>query len=272
MNGTLKRISSYQYGSEMKMNKIEFNIDPVAECSVLVTLKSAYSSNVTQSVEHSSSADDSRYMAHFSAAIRQHFASVLMNVTPAYHTILVDYLPYRISEQQFVEQLNTLLTQSLSTLANNHSRSNVVELPAYYSKETALDLERYQHKGLSLDSVIAYHTSQIYHVSAIGFIPGFAFMSDVPDELVLPRHATPRLTVPKGSIAIAGSKTAVYPSDSPGGWNIIGNCPLSLFNYEQLINADITSQGLSLLNVGDSVQFKAITKKEFIELGGVLNG
>lgn len=113
----------------MKMNKIEFNIDPVAECSVLVTLKPVCSSSVTQGAEHSSSADDSRYMAHFSEAIRQHFASVLMNVTPAYHTILVDYLPYRISEQQLVEQLNTLFTQSLSTLAKNIPNQMLLNCP-----------------------------------------------------------------------------------------------------------------------------------------------
>ncbi len=66
-------------------------------------------------------------MAHFSAAIRQHFASVLMNVTPAYHTILVDYLPYRISEQQLVEQLNTLLTNPCRHLQTTILDQNVVE-------------------------------------------------------------------------------------------------------------------------------------------------
>ncbi|SBS63850.1 5-oxoprolinase subunit B family protein [Vibrio atlanticus] len=248
----------------MTTNQIEFNIAPVAECSVLVTL--------TLSPNNQSSAEYAQYMAHFSYAIRQNLASVLMNVTSAYQTILVDYLPYRISEQQLIEQLNSLLSHAISSFSSVSNTRNTIELPAYYSPETALDLDRYQAKGLSLDDIIQYHTSQTYSVSAIGFTPGFAFMSDVVNELALPRHSTPRLRVPKGSIAIADTKTAVYPSDSPGGWNIIGNCPLSLFDYGQLTSADIASQGLSLLNVGDSVQFKAITKNEFIELGGVLNG
>ncbi|MEZ8288073.1 allophanate hydrolase subunit 1 [Vibrio sp. 10N.237.312.B06] len=255
----------------MTTNQIEFNIAPVAECSVLVTLTLSPSNSQSNS-------EYAQYMAHLSNAIRQNLASILMNVTPAYHTILVDYLPYRISEKQLIEQLNTLLSHAISSLSSVSYTRDTIELPAYYSPETALDLGRYQDKGLSLDDIIQYHTSQTYSVSAIGFTPGFAFMSDVVDELALPRHSTPRLSVPKGSIAIADTKTAVYPSDSPGGWNIIGNCPLPLFDHSQLKNADTTQTPLSLLNVGDTVRFIAISKQEFVELrfmeisGGVANG
>ncbi|MEZ9701638.1 allophanate hydrolase subunit 1 [Vibrio sp. 10N.261.46.E12] len=255
----------------MTTNKIEFNIAPVAECSVLVTL-------TLSPPNDQSSAEYAQCMAYFSDAIRQNLASVLMNVTPAYHTILVDYLPYRISEQQLIKQLNNLLAQAMSSFSRVSQTHNTIELPAYYSPETALDLDRYQDKGMTLDDIIQHHTSQTYSVSAIGFTPGFAFMSDVVSELALPRHSTPRLNVPKGSIAIADTKTAVYPSDSPGGWNIIGNCPLPLFDHNQLKNVDIAQRPLSLLNVGDTVRFIAISKKEFEELrlmeisGGVANG
>ncbi|EAQ52351.1 carboxyltransferase domain-containing protein [Vibrio sp. 10N.222.54.F12] len=255
----------------MTTNQIEFNIAPVAECSVLVTLTLSPSNSQSNS-------EYAQYMAHLSNAIRQNLASILMNVTPAYHTILVDYLPYRISEKKLIEQLNTLLSHAISSLSSVSYTRDTIELPAYYSPETALDLGRYQDKGLSLDDIIQYHTSQTYSVSAIGFTPGFAFMSDVVNELALPRHSTPRLSVPKGSIAIADTKTAVYPSDSPGGWNIIGNCPLPLFDHSQLKNADTTQTPLSLLNVGDTVRFIAISKQEFVELrfmeisGGVANG
>ncbi|CAH6857122.1 Allophanate hydrolase subunit 1 [Vibrio chagasii] len=247
------------YRKQMTKNEIKFNIEPVAECSVLVTL---------QPLTAGSSGSNAQYMAHFSDAIRQSLATVLMNVTPAYNTILVDYLPYRISEEHFISQLKSILIEAMATFSSESNTRNIIELPAYYSNETALDLDRYQAKGLSLDDIIHYHTSQIYSVSAIGFIPGFAFMSDVVEQLVLPRHSTPRLSVPEGSIAIAGSKTAVYPSDSPGGWNIIGNCPISLFDDAQLTQANQMHDKFSLLNVGDSVRFKAISKQEFVELGG----
>ncbi|WP_215405761.1 5-oxoprolinase subunit B family protein [Vibrio gigantis] len=250
----------------MTTNQIEFNIAPVAECSVLVTLTLS-PSNSQSSIQYA------QYMAHFSDVIRQNLASVLMNVTPAYHTILVDYLPYRISEQQIIEQLYSLLNQALISFSSANNYRKTIELPAYYSPETALDLDRYQDKGLSIDDIIQHHTSQPYSVSAIGFTPGFAFMSDVVSELALPRHSTPRLSVPKGSIAIADTKTAVYPSESPGGWNIIGNCPLPLFEHSLLKDANITQRPLSLLNVGDTVRFHAISRQEFIELGGgIVNG
>ncbi|MFB9143321.1 allophanate hydrolase subunit 1 [Vibrio artabrorum] len=250
----------------MSTNPIEFNIAPVAECSVLVTLTIPPST-------HRSPTIYAQYIARACDAIRQNLATVLMNVTPAYYSILVDYLPYRISEQQCITQLNLLLTQTLSSSIKTNDTGNIIELPAYYSLETALDLHRYQEKGLSLNDIIQYHTSQTYCVSAIGFMPGFAFMSDVVSELILPRHSTPRLAVPKGSIAIAGSKTAVYPSESPGGWNIIGHCPLPLFDHHQLKSAQGTQPSLSLLNVGDTVHFTSISKREFIKLSrGVTNG
>ncbi|WP_261904326.1 5-oxoprolinase subunit B family protein [Vibrio fortis] len=206
-------------------------------------------------------------VASISQQIRQIFAPYLMNVTPAYNTILVDYLPYRIQESELIQQLNALITNIDFNTLDSQSKS-IVTIPTYYSKDTALDLSRFEQQGLSLEQVIELHTSTIYQVSAVGFMPGFAFLSDVVPTLQMPRHETPRLSVPKGSVGIADRKTAVYPDQSPGGWNIIGRCPLQLFNsnvsVEELNNA-------SLFNVGDQVQFKAIDKSEFIELGGCLD-
>ncbi|MEF1306782.1 carboxyltransferase domain-containing protein, partial [Vibrio owensii] len=104
-------------------------------------------------------------------------------------------------------------------------------------------------------------TKPVYTVSAIGFAPGFAFLSDVSPELNMPRHHTPRTNVPAGSVAIADSKTAVYPSDSPGGWNIIGRTPISLFT---------DTPPFIPFEVGDKVTFGSISKQEFVSLGGVL--
>ncbi|MDF5425968.1 carboxyltransferase domain-containing protein, partial [Vibrio parahaemolyticus] len=108
---------------------------------------------------------------------------------------------------------------------------------------------------------ITLHTKTEYAVSAIGFAPGFAFLSDVDTQLHMARLATPRTHVPAGSVGIADSKTAVYPSDSPGGWNIIGKSPLALFS---------DSPPFIPFEVGDKVTFNAISKQEFIYLGGVL--
>lgn len=250
---------------------MSITIEPVAECSVMIKIdltndmRSATKSQ--QNVTNQRAFNVPVCVASISQQIRQVFAPYLMNVTPAYNTILVDYLPYRIQESELIQQLNTLITNIDFNTLDSQSKS-IVTIPTYYSKDTALDLSRFEQQGLSLEQVIELHTSTIYQVSAVGFMPGFAFLSDVVPTLQMPRHETPRLSVPKGSVGIADRKTAVYPDQSPGGWNIIGRCPLQLFNsnvsVEELNNA-------SFFNVGDQVQFKAIDKSEFIELGGCLD-
>lgn len=256
----------------MLMKKTQFDvvIDPVAECSVMIKIdlkeskRSATDSQQPHSAEVTS--DISVYVASISQQIRETFGTYLMNVTPAYHTILVDYLPYRVSEPEFIRQLHQLVS-NLNTRVNTHS-APVVMIPTYYSEQTALDLPRFQQQGLSLDKLVELHTRITYQVSAVGFMPGFAFLSDVSPELCMPRHQTPRLSVPKGSVGIADSKTAVYPDQSPGGWNIIGRTPIQLFDTKATL--DQLNQG-AFFNVGDKVKFEAISKQEFVALGGCLN-
>ena len=94
----------------------------------------------------------------------------------------------------------------------------------------------------------------------MGFAPGFAYLGEVDTRIAMPRLATPRHNVPQGAVAIADRQTAIYPSQSPGGWNLIGLCPTSLFNAEQ--------QPPSPMAVGDRICFNAISRDEFIRLGG----
>ena len=95
---------------------------------------------------------------------------------------------------------------------------------------------------------------------AVGFAPGFAYLGEVDDRIATPRLSSPRLKVPKGAVAIADRQTAVYPSQSPGGWNIIGLCPVNIFDAKSSIPMPIS--------VGDSVKFYAIDKQEYLDLGG----
>ncbi|MDW2127669.1 carboxyltransferase domain-containing protein, partial [Vibrio sp. 2033] len=121
--------------------------------------------------------------------------------------------------------------------------------------------KRFEEQGIDLGALIDAHTKPVYTVSAIGFAPGFAFLSDVEESIAMPRLKTPRTFVPSGSVGIADSKTAVYPSDSPGGWNIIGRSPLALFS---------DTPPFIPFEVGDKVTFYAVSKQEFLELGGAL--
>ncbi|WP_413702232.1 5-oxoprolinase subunit B family protein [Psychromonas sp. KJ10-10] len=138
-----------------------------------------------------------------------------------------------------------------------------IELPVYYGEEVALDHDALsQHTGLAFSEIIKLHTSECYRVFAIGFAPGFAFLGNIPTQIAMPRKKNPRTTVPKGSVAIADRQTAVYPNESPGGWQIIGRTPINLL--------DITTASLSKFSMGDQVKFKAINKQAFLAMGGIL--
>lgn len=117
-------------------------------------------------------------------------------------------------------------------------------------------------KNLSVEEIIALHVEKDYFVYAIGFAPGFPYMGDVDSRIASPRLANPRAKVPKGSVAIADRQTAIYPKQSPGGWNILGRTPIEMFSRSY--------DGLSYLRVGDKVNFEPISKEKFLKLGGVL--
>ncbi|MFM2625659.1 5-oxoprolinase subunit B family protein [Vibrio owensii] len=227
------------------MNQGQFSISPISECNILIRFDD------TITVEH---------IGELAHQIVDKLNLIVMNVVPSYRTILIDYLPFRVQESVILQTLNKIVSR-FDVQSMDNKQPNYISIPVYYSNETALDLVRFQQNGLSMDKLIELHTKPVYTVSAIGFAPGFAFLSDVSPELHMPRHHTPRTNVPAGSVAIADSKTAVYPSDSPGGWNIIGRTPISLFT---------DNPPFIPFEVGDKVTFGSISKQEFVSLGGVL--
>ncbi|ENM5775112.1 allophanate hydrolase subunit 1 [Vibrio mimicus] len=226
---------------------IPFQIEPIAEGSLLVRFQ--HPANATLAIHIGECARD----------IMQSFAHGLMNVTPSYTTLLIDYLPYRLAQNDLMAQLTSLLNQPRQV---NQTNANIIELPVYYHPDVGPDLISYHEQGLSLQEVIQLHTSVAYTVCAIGFAPGFAFMTKVAEPLRRPRRATPRMMLPKGSVGIAENQTAIYPNASPGGWNIIGNCPVNLFNPNQT--------PMSPWQIGSQVQFRSIEREEFVQLSGVI--
>lgn len=226
---------------------IPFEIEPIAEGSLLVRFQ--HPANATLAIHIGACARD----------IMQSFAHGLMNVTPSYTTLLIDYLPYRLAQNDLMAQLTSLLNQPRQV---NQTNANIIELPVYYHPDVGPDLIRYHEQGLSSQEVVQLHTSVTYTVCAIGFAPGFAFMTEVAEALRRPRRATPRLMLPKGSVGIAEHQTAIYPNASPGGWNIIGNCPVNLFNPNQT--------PMSPWQIGSQVRFRSIEREAFVQLGGVI--
>jgi KipI family sensor histidine kinase inhibitor len=155
-------------------------------------------------------------------------------------------------------QLSLKVQQFAATVGANNT-SKTLDIPVCYAAELAPDLEDVANQtGLSPAEVIALHQQGHYQVKTIGFMPGFAYLQGLTGQLALPRKATPVSHVPAGSVAIAETMTAVYPSQSPGGWHIIGRSPLKLFNKHQ--------QPMCPLAVGDKVRFIEIDYQQFLRL------
>jgi inhibitor of KinA len=132
----------------------------------------------------------------------------------------------------------------------------LLEIPVCYGEEFGPDLEAVAARhGITSEQVIQLHTSAAYLVYFLGFVPGFAYLGELPEALVTPRLSTPRRKVAAGSVGIAGNQTGVYPCETPGGWRLLGRTPLAMFRPEQ--------DGLSLLSIGDHVRFKAISREQF---------
>lgn len=189
--------------------------------------------------------------------IRQNFKTEIVDLIPSYASILVVFNLFEIDHHNLRNKLKELLKQC-NTTSNKQGR--LVELPAYYSLESGIDLPRIaKHAKLTVEQVITLHQAQEYRVYAIGFAPGFAYLGEVDDRIAMPRLTTPRIKVPKGAIAIADRQTAVYPAQSPGGWNLIGLCPIDMFNAQ--------AEPTMPVEVGDRVKFVAIDKQQYLELG-----
>jgi KipI family sensor histidine kinase inhibitor len=177
------------------------------------------------------------------------YASLLI----IYNAMLTDHLSVAHRVRQCMEGLET----------GGQQTGRTVVLPAYYAPESGEDLEALaQRAGISTDDVIDIHSGTEYRVYAIGFAPGFAYLGEVDQRIAAPRLATPRQKVPRGAVAIADRQTAVYPAVSPGGWNLIGRCPVRMFDPDATPTMPVS--------VGDRIRFEPISRERFLELGGEL--
>ncbi|RXJ68132.1 allophanate hydrolase [Halarcobacter ebronensis] len=188
--------------------------------------------------------------------------SALIEIIPSYVSILITYDLFKYNYKEIKELLEKELKDIKISSVNEESKK-IVTIDVYYDKEVGFDLEEVAKKAnLSVDEVIALHSNKLYDVYAIGFLPGFAYLASVDERLKTSRLETPRKKIPKGSVAIADTQTAVYPKDSPGGWNILGRTAFKLF--------DKSLETLSLITIDSKVKFNPITKEQFLSQGGEL--
>jgi KipI family sensor histidine kinase inhibitor len=194
--------------------------------------------------------------------IRQLLGDQLQELLPSYASVLMLLKPNHsglLAIKALLEQQLTLCTGATELQGKR------VVLPVYYHNAWDLDAVA-ERAGLTAEQVIELHQSGDYKVYAIGFAPGFAYLGELDPLLATPRLQSPRAKVPKGAVAIADRQTAVYPAESPGGWNILGVCPTPLFTPEH----GATAAEFMPFVVGDTVRFQSVSRAEFLALGGQL--
>ena len=176
-----------------------------------------------------------------------------IEAVPAYNSLLVIFRADQFSPKKVISDLQQLIKQT-KPLAVSENKTHIV--PVCYDASFGPDLEHVaQHCGLSTQEVIQRHSEQDYPVFMLGFLPGFLYLGDLVPSLHCPRRDEPRPQIQAGSVGIGGNQTGIYPITSPGGWQIIGRTPITMFNPES--NSPAIAKPL------DIVRFKSISIEEF---------
>lgn len=198
---------------------------------------------------------------HVFYKIKKNAPFFIKDIVPTYNSIIIFYdllimenkKPFnRKVLENFIEEIKKVADEDVETIGFDRK----IKIPVCYAEKYAPDIKEIAiKKKLSIDEIVRIHTQKKYRVYMIGFLPGFAYMGEVDEEISVSRKENPRKNVEAGSVGIAGSQTGIYPFDSPGGWQIIGQTPLKIFDKEK--------EEPVLLQPGDEIEFYSITEDEF---------
>jgi inhibitor of KinA len=192
----------------------------------------------------------------FADGVRAQSWEGIRDVVPTYRSVTIHVDPLCVDVSTLTDrlfQLSHTVSHSITSSGMEH------RIPVLYGGEWGPDLEEVAaFAKMSVPDAIQLHASVPYRVYMLGFSPGFPYLGAVPQPLAMPRLATPRTTVPAGSVGIAGSQTGIYPTSTPGGWRLIGRTPLTLYRP--------SSSQPFLLNPGDTVRFEPIGLEEYDRL------
>lgn len=178
----------------------------------------------------------------------------IIELVPTYCALLVEYDAMLYSYSEICKIIEPTLEEGMTNTTNE--LVTVVEVPTVYGGEFGPDLSFVaSHNHLSEDEVISIHSGTDYLVYMLGFIPGFTYLGGMDPRIATPRLSSPRTLIPAGSVGIAGEQTGTYPSDSPGGWQIIGRTSVTMY--------DMSKAQAALLKAGDYVRYVPIDESEF---------
>jgi len=210
--------------------------------------------------------DTLKRITKLNRCMKQNPFAGLLSTIPAYTTLTLYFNPVGLMNDPNLKGSNTLdkisrYIKSINAETNTDQEvySQIINIPVCYDPIFGFDLEElssfYQ---LKKEEIIEIHSSVVYTVYMIGFVPGFPYLGGLSEKLTTPRKQNPRPAIPAGSVGIAGQQTGIYPLETPGGWQIIGKTPIKLF--------DVNRQQPSLLKAGDKLKFEPISLREFEQI------
>ena len=183
--------------------------------------------------------------------------SLVRECVPTYRSLAINYDPKRLKRDVLVAIIRELL--ELKQENEQRGTREIVEVPVCYGGEHGPDLDFIaEHTGLPVTEVIKRHCAPTYYCYMLGFTPGFCYIGGMDEQLTTPRLSNPRTSIPMGSVGIAGKQTGIYPIASPGGWQLLGQTPLRLF--------DPLRNPITLIQAGDWVRFKPVGEDVFLQI------
>lgn len=182
----------------------------------------------------------------------------IVELVPTYRSVMIHYEPHIIRQGQLIASIRRIVEETPDI---HLPESEIVDVPVYYGGESGPDLSVVaSYHGISEQEVIRLHSRPHYLIYMLGFTPGFAYLGGMNSRIATPRLAVPRTSLPAGSVGIAGSQTGIYPMASPGGWQIIGQTPLVLYDH--------TREHPILFEAGQRIRFHPITREEYVKTAG----
>ena len=195
------------------------------------------------------------YFNHLKKLVKENKIEGIINLTPSYNKLIISF---DLSITNFKKI--TKILETLKVTNNNQQDSKKIKIPLCHDEELALDLISLSKKlKISSSEIMNLYLNKEYFCYMTGFIAGMPFLGDINEKIRFDRLQTPRIKVPKGSIGITEQFCNIYTFESPGGWNIIGNTPIKVFDKSNDLNP-------TLINPGDKVSFYKISRKEYDHL------
>ena len=202
------------------MKITDYTIKPLGDCAITIQFKPCISETINRHVMHLNEAIG-KYV------VTEQVQGILARV-PTYAALTVQYDPLLLSYEALVSSVTKACAQIVD---EKHHTVTVTHIPVCYGGDFGPDLETLAKiHNMSIDEVVKRHTKETYRIYMLGFTPGFPYLGGLDEAIATPRLTMPRTIIPAGSVGIAGGQTGIYPVASPGGWQLIGQTPVKLFD------------------------------------------